>query len=83
MITPAQCRAARGLLKWKQKDLAERSGITALAIRNFELGKTTPHNATFKVLKETFEEAGVAFIDRDEGVGVMLRTGSERAADAS
>lgn len=73
MITPAQCRAARGLLKWKQTDLAERSGVGALAINKFELGKTSPHNATLKVLKETFEEAGVAFIDRDEGVGVILR----------
>ena len=83
MITPAQCRGARGLLKWNQKELAAKSGISSLAINRFERGRSSPHHATLKVLKETFEEAGVAFIERDEGVGVMLRTSSERAADAS
>ena len=77
MITPAQCRAARGLLKWKQIDLAERSGVGALAINKFELGKTSPHNATLKVLRETFEAAGIAFIadgeSSDPGGGQGVR----------
>ena len=42
MITPAQCRAARGLLKWTQEELAVRSGVGAPAIINFEGGKTSP-----------------------------------------
>ena len=79
MITPAQCRAARGLLKWKQTDLAEWSGVGTLAINKFEGGKTAPHTATLKVLKETFEKAGVIFIAENEateanaGAGVRLR----------
>ena len=55
MITAAQCRAARGLLNWKQKDLAEYAGVTAVTI-----------------LTETFEKAGVIFID-DNGSGVKLK----------
>ena len=67
MITSAQCRAARALLKWTQDDLAGRSGISPLAINKFEVGKTSPHVATLKVLRETFEAAGIEFID-DSGL---------------
>ena len=75
MITAAQCRAARGLLQWRQKDLAEKSGISALAIRNFETGKTAPHNATLKVLRQTFKTAGVEFIDENGGgPGLRLKS---------
>lgn len=75
MITPAQCRAARGLLKWTQEELAVRSGVGAPAIINFEGGKTSPHKATLKVLRETCEKAGVIFIESDTeaGPGVRLR----------
>ena len=73
MITAAQCRAARALLKWSQEDLAERSGIGVATIRTFETDASSPYKRTLQTLKTTFEEAGVAFIDRDEGVGVMLR----------
>ena len=78
MITPAQCRAARGLLKWTQEDLAERSGCGSLTIFKFEAGKTSPHNATMKALKDAFEKAGVVFIAAGEsseptdGPGVRL-----------
>ena len=80
MITPAQCRAARGLLKWTQEDLAERSGVGSLAIFKFEASKTSPHNATLKALKDSFEKAGVVFIAAGEaseptgGPGVRLDT---------
>ena len=74
MITPAQCRAARGLVNWTQTGLAERSDISVLAIRNFESGKTSPHGATKKVLVQAFKDAGVEFIDENGGgPGVRLR----------
>ena len=74
MITAAQCRAARGLLKWQQKELAARTGIGVLAINKFEGDKTSPHHATLKVIRETFEAAGVQFIDENgTGPGVCLR----------
>ena len=72
MITPAQCRAARALLDWKQIELAKRSDVGITAIRTFERGKTSPHKITLKALKETFEKAGVQFTD-DNGIGVKLK----------
>ena len=72
MITPAQCRAARGLLSWTQEDLAKKSSVGLNTIRKFEGGKTSPHRTTLKVLKETFEKAGIEFIDNN-GLGVKLK----------
>ena len=76
MITPQQCRAARSLLGWKQVELAARSEIGITAIRKFEVGKTSPHRATLKILKDTFEAAGIEFLTRDgRGIGVQFRAG--------
>ena len=65
MITPAQCRGARGLLKWTQDELAETSGVAAMTIRNFENEKSNPHRATLAQLVVAFENAGVEFIEHD------------------
>ena len=74
MITPAQCRAARGLLKWSQKDLARESEISDVTIRHFEIEKTTPQKGTLVVLRQTFEAAGVEFIPANGGGdGVRLK----------
>ena len=72
MITPAQCRAARALLKWNQDDLAKRSEISPNTIKKFETEATSPHKSTLKILRQTLESAGVAFLD-DNGGGVKLR----------
>ena len=72
MITPAQCRAARGLLSWTQEDLAKKSAVGLNTIRKFEGGKTSPHRATLNALQITFEDTGIEFID-DDGVGVKLK----------
>lgn len=72
MITPAQCRAGRGLLKWTQGDLADKAGISIVTVRNFENDKTAPHKGTVVLLHQTLEAAGVVFID-DNGGGVKLK----------
>jgi transcriptional regulator with XRE-family HTH domain len=69
-----QCRAARGLLDWTQDRLAKEAGVSALTIRNYEAGKTTPVPATLAVLRQALEKAGVEFIAEDDGgEGVRLR----------
>lgn len=74
MINPAQCRAARGLLKWSQIDLARESEITSVTIRNFENEKTMPQKGTLVILELTFDEAGVEFIpENGGGAGVRLK----------
>ena len=47
MIVPAQIRAARALLDWRQIDLAKASGVSDLTIINFEGGATHPQGASF------------------------------------
>jgi transcriptional regulator with XRE-family HTH domain len=74
MVTPAQCRAARGLLDWSQQDLAGHAGIGIVTVRQVEAGSTSPRRATLIVLKQAFERAGVEFIDENGGgTGVRLR----------
>ena len=80
MITPAQCRAARGLLDWTQNDLANVSGLSALTIRRFEKGEDL-RDSNKKLLQFTFERAGVEFLPANgSGIGVRLRKGHRRAA---
>ncbi|WP_181169638.1 helix-turn-helix transcriptional regulator [Mesorhizobium sp. B2-4-4] len=74
MMTPAQCRAARALLNWSQQELADASKIGNATIRNFEAGRSEPQHATLVVLRRTFEDAGVVFIDANgDGAGVRLK----------
>jgi transcriptional regulator with XRE-family HTH domain len=74
MVTPAQCRAARGLLDWSQLDLAREAGIGIVTVRQVEAGATEPRRATLVVLRQAFEKAGVEFIDENGGgPGVRLR----------
>jgi transcriptional regulator with XRE-family HTH domain len=71
-ITPAQCRAARGLLGWNQKELAEKAGISAVAVNQFETGISEPRRSTLDVVRRAFERAGLLFIDENGG-GAGLR----------
>ena len=76
MITPAQCRAARGLLDWSQQRLAEEARIGVVTVRQFEGGAAQPRNATFDVLRRALEAAGVIFVaENGEGPGVRLKKG--------
>lgn len=71
-MTPAQCRAARGLLKWTQDDLAEKAGVSVVTVRNFENEKSAPQRASLDVIRRALEAAGVEFINGD-APGVRLR----------
>ena len=74
MVTPEQCRAARGLLDWSQQELATRAGVGIVTVRQVEAGATKPRRATLLVLRQTFEQAGVEFIDENGGgPGLQLR----------
>jgi transcriptional regulator with XRE-family HTH domain len=61
MITPAQCRAARALLGWTIRDLAERTGLAASTFSRFEMERneaTVPNRAT---IERAMKDAGVEF----------------------
>jgi transcriptional regulator with XRE-family HTH domain len=74
MVTPAQCRAARGLLDWSQQDLASQAGVGIVTVRQLEAGVNEPRRSTLEVVRQAFERAGVEFIDENGGgPGVRLR----------
>ena len=74
ILTPALCRAARGLLDWTQADIAERAGVSRSTIRDYEGGRHDIHRATEAQLRLAFEEGGVVFAEMPEfGWGVCLR----------
>ncbi|MEO1240819.1 MAG: helix-turn-helix transcriptional regulator [Pseudomonadota bacterium] len=67
MITPEQCRAARALLDWTQKDLAERANISNQTVRNFEHRTSQLKDSTAKLLRMIFEAEGVVLLDPNGG----------------
>lgn len=66
-LTSAQSRAGRALVSWSVRDLAEATGVHRNTISAFESGKTAPNSATLSVIRTALEEAGVAFIEENEG----------------
>jgi transcriptional regulator with XRE-family HTH domain len=74
MVTPGQCRAARGLLGWNQQELARRARVGIVTVHQLETGVSQPRRATLDVIRRAFESAGVEFIDENGGgPGVRLR----------
>jgi DNA-binding XRE family transcriptional regulator len=60
-MNPAQSRAARGLLRWNQDDLASVAAVSSVTVRNFENEKSTPRRATLAMIQRALEDAGVEF----------------------
>lgn len=74
MMTPAQCRAARGLLGWSQQDLAAKAGVARSTVAEFEQGRLMPRRANMTAMREAMELEGVEFLDPDNGgPGVRFR----------
>lgn len=75
-ISPAQIRAARGLVGWTQAELARRVGLRRLAIQRIELEITKPRAGTADRILRAFAEAGVVF-DRGGAVLGAMAPGDE------
>jgi hypothetical protein len=73
-MTPAQCRAARGLLDWNQDQLATAACVSVVTVRNFENVRSKPQRASLEVMRRALEAAGVEFIpENGSGAGVRLK----------
>ncbi|MEK4034285.1 transcriptional regulator [Methylocystis sp. IM3] len=73
-LTPAQCRAARGLLDWPQSQLAESAKVGLSTVKGFEGGRSVPVHHNLAAIRAALEAAGVIFVDENgEGPGVRLR----------
>lgn len=73
MLTPEQCRAARGLLDWTQEELATRAGVSRSTIRGFENGQHELHRGSAAVIRAALEGAGVMLIEPDDAHGPGVR----------
>ena len=76
MITSAQIRAARGMLDWSRRDLANSSGISFASMMRLESFDGVPASnfKTLEAIKKAFEAAGVEFIGTpDKGAGVRWK----------
>jgi predicted transcriptional regulator len=71
-ITPAQCRAARGLVDMDQRMLADGAMVTPGVIIDFEKGRRVPTRNNLAAIQRVLEEAGVEFTNGD-APGVRLR----------
>lgn len=82
VIKPAQVRAARALLNWRQRDLAEASGVSEIAIKKLEREISDPRTSTLAAIERAFNRAGVVFLDdgdvRSGGAGVRFESSGER-----
>ena len=72
MISPAQCRAARGLVDWSTVRLAEQTGVPVADILLFEQGEGLDANAV-ATIKRTLEDAGAVFLPERGGRGAGAR----------
>jgi predicted transcriptional regulator len=71
-ITPAQCRAARGLVEMDQAVLADGAMVSRPVIIDFEKGRRVPTRNNLAAIQRVLEEAGVEFTNGD-APGVRLR----------
>lgn len=75
MITSCQIRAARALVNWSARELAEESGLGVATIRRMELADGVPSSnaQTLDLVRKVMESVGVEFIGSPEdGPGVRL-----------
>lgn len=71
MLTPAGSRAARGLLNWTLKDLAEAAGVNFTTISRFEGGQSA-RPATMARILAAFEANGVELVNSPRLDGAVL-----------
>ncbi len=77
-FSPLQCRAARAMLNWSRKKLAEKAGVAERTLIDFERSSRQPYDRTLADIRSALELGGVIFIEENGGgPGVRLRSQSE------
>ena len=70
MISAAQCRCARTLLRWSVSKLSSAASVSQRDIDDFELERRQPNATTTDAIRRAFEDVGVVFLRQDD---VQLR----------
>jgi DNA-binding XRE family transcriptional regulator len=79
MITTAQIRAARGLLKWTQATLAHHAALSTVTLNMIENDATRPRETTLHAIQSALEAGGVEFLG-ENGLGLGVRFRPNEAA---
>jgi transcriptional regulator with XRE-family HTH domain len=81
MLTSDQIRAARALVRWSARELAEKADLSLPTIQRLEAAEGVPSTTvqTLMSIKAALEKVGVEFTD-DEAPGVRLRKRKGRTA---
>ena len=81
MLICNQIRAARGLLRWSARELAEQAGLHITTVQRIENGNgsVSGNMSSIRRIQEALEEGGIEFIDNIDGPGVRLRSRAEIA----
>ncbi len=85
MLTPEVCRAARGLLNWTLRDLAQAAGVGIVTISAFERGRPA-YESTKAKLAAAFEREGVELILEEARTGAAAarpEAAGEAAAESA
>ena len=69
MLTGAQIRAARGLVRWSAAELAERAKLGISTIQRMEKvdGVPSASASNLAAVQKALESAGIEFIDENGG----------------
>ena len=81
MLSSAQIRAARALLRWSASDLSQASSVGTATLQRMEVMEGVPSGQvrTLLAIKEALEAAGVEFVGTPtENPGVRLITKMRR-----
>ena len=74
LISPAQSRAARGLLSIPQTELARLADLGQSTVIDFERERRVVSEQAIAAIRAALESAGVVFLDENgNGPGVALR----------
>ena len=75
MLTSHQIRAARGLLRWSARELAQRAGVHVATVQRMERceGPVQGTVESLRKVQHALEAAGVEFLGDNGGPGLRLR----------
>jgi transcriptional regulator with XRE-family HTH domain len=82
-LSPAQCRAARGLLDWSQSKLCKLSKVGIRTLGDFERELHTPNHYLLSDIRSALETAGIEFTSWEGGAAGVRFAAGYRSREAS